>query len=61
MSQSGTAIPFDALPARFRWMHDYLARVAPPGRLPGRPEGNGGYVPVPGARPPRAVMTMEHV
>lgn len=29
-------IPFDALPARFRWMRDYLDRVAPAGGLAGR-------------------------
>lgn len=27
---------FDRLDSRFAWMRDYLARVAPPGRLPGR-------------------------
>ena len=36
MSPITKPIPFDALPVRFRWMRDYLARVAPPGRLPGR-------------------------
>jgi hypothetical protein len=29
-------VDFDALDPRFRWMRDYLAAVAPPGRLPGR-------------------------
>lgn len=27
---------YNDLHPRFRWMHDYLTRVAPPGRLPGR-------------------------
>jgi hypothetical protein len=29
-------VDFDALDPRFRWMRDYLASVAPPGRMPGR-------------------------
>lgn len=36
MSPVRMPIPFDSLPVRFRWMRDYLARVAPAGRLPGR-------------------------